>query len=399
MPRYYGNDDDIQQSNQGQELLGAGWRPLYRQLDWMFLGQLVANDPWEIVQKSLSAASTVANALGRANYAWWANILHVFSDDTRYYLDEFWDYITPAPPSPDYSYSTILSTETPITRTISRDSIPIEYVLSRLQERTVLTILDLLGQPSLITQSYLERHFYYPVTRFTTWERVRSVGTILAYWSEQQAWLQIYNSDRGRRRYTVICKDLIPLVQKATSGVAVMLSGYQSRVGKVQSYHPLTSFPDDIQGFTDRVQQSILTQPQVAVLVNGEPGTGKTAWAQAIAAEVLAPLGYVIFILDHDAVENFVPPTYLERIGLIINEADNLAQNRASRAAQGNNRTEHILSLLDGTLYQSVVDESGVQADQKLVVLMTCNTTERLDPAMLRKGRIDLTYEFTYRFV
>jgi len=113
----------------------------------------------------------------------------------------------------------------------------------------------------------------------------------------------------------------------------------------------------------------------------------------------LVPLGYVIFILDHDAVENFVPPSYLERICIIINEADNLAQDRASEAAQRSNKTEHILSLLDGTLYQSVLEESGIQAQQKLVVLMTCNTTERLDPAVLRKGRVDLMYEFSQRFV
>ncbi|NEP05085.1 MAG: AAA family ATPase, partial [Okeania sp. SIO4D6] len=101
----------------------------------------------------------------------------------------------------------------------------------------------------------------------------------------------------------------------------------------------------------------------------------------------------------HDAVENFVPPAYLEQICIIINEADNLAQDRSLQAAQTNNKTEHILSLLDGTLYQSVVDESGIYLKQKLVVLMTCNTKERLDPAILRKGRVDLMYEFTYCFV
>jgi ATP-dependent Zn protease len=98
-------------------------------------------------------------------------------------------------------------------------------------------------------------------------------------------------------------------------------------------------------------------------------------------------------------VANFVPPTYLERICIVINEADNLAQNRASEVAQYNNKTEHILGLLDGTLYQSVIDDSGIQIKQCLVVLMTCNTTERLDPAMLRKGRVDLMYEFMQRFV
>ena len=141
------------------------------------------------------------------------------------------------------------------------------------------------------------------------------------------------------------------------------------------------------------------TKNQLAVLVSGEPGTGKTAWTQAVAKEILMPLGFVIFILDHDAVENFVPPSYLERICLIINEADNLAQDRASAAAQNSSKTEHILSLLDGTLYQSVIDESGINTEQKIVVLMTCNTTERLDPAVLRKGRVDLMCEFNHRFV
>jgi ATP-dependent 26S proteasome regulatory subunit len=83
----------------------------------------------------------------------------------------------------------------------------------------------------------------------------------------------------------------------------------------------------------------------------------------------------------------------------IINEADNLAQNRATEAAQRNNKTEHILSLLDGTLYQSVVDETNSRSEQRLVVLMTCNKTERLDPAVLRKGRFELTCEVTYQYV
>jgi ATP-dependent Zn protease len=196
-----------------------------------------------------------------------------------------------------------------------------------------------------------------------------------------------------------MAKNMQPLINKATYDLAVMLSGYQSRVGKVHSQYPLLTFPQDIQNFTDIVQQTILDQNQLAVVVHGAPGTGKTAWTQSVAKEILVPLGYVIFILDHDAITNFVPPTYLEKICIIINEADNLAQDRASEVAQYNNKTEHILALLDGTLYQSVIDESGMQMQQKLVILMTCNTTERLDPAMLRKGRVDLICEFSKKFV
>ena len=397
---YFGDREDTSVNNpQAKGLLGAGWRPLSRQLDWGFLLHLVSNDTWELTHKTLNIASDLADALGRNDYAWWANTLSIFSDNTRYKLDEFWNYITPEPPFPDYRHKDVLSTEVPVAQAVSRSSIPIHSVLNRLQEITILKILDLLGRPDIITQYYLERHFYFPVDRFINWERLETIGTVYAYWSNHQVWLQIDNLDRGRRQYTIMSKQLAPLISKATYNLAVMLSGYQSRVGQIQSQFSTRTFPAEIQSFTDAVQQAVLDQYQLAVLIQGDPGTGKTAWTQAVAKEILMPLGYVIFILDHDAVENFVPPSYLERICIIINEADNLAQNRASLAAQSNSKTEHILSLLDGTLYQSVIDEAGIQAQQRLVVLMTCNTVERLDPAVLRKGRVDLTYEFTHRFV
>jgi len=397
--RDFGYPESGYNNHQSRGLLTAGWRPLNREFDWEYFRHLVSNDPWELTQKTLGFVSDIADALGRTQYSWWANIFNLFSENTRYELDEFWDYITPQPLAPDYRYKDVISTEAPIVQSVSRDRIPIDYVLNRLQEITVFKILELLSKPELITQYYLDRHFYYPVEKFTSWERVETLGSVSAYWSKFQVWLQIDNLGRSRRRYTLIAQDIAPLVNKATYNLAVMLSGYQNRIGQVHSQFPIRTFPADIQSFTDKVQQAIIDQNQLAVLVQGEPGTGKTAWTQAVAKEILMPLGYVIFILDHDAVENFIPPSYLERICIIINEADNLAQDRSMAVAQGNNKTEHILSLLDGTLYNSVIEESGVQLQQKLVVLMTCNTTERLDPAMLRKGRVDWTYEFIHRFV
>lgn len=393
------NNEGSAANNNRQNLLTSGWRPFHRDFDWRFFGQILFHDTRELTQKTINLASYYADALGRRDYSWWANFLNVASDYTRGELEKYWNYITPEPLTPDNRYKDVLSTETPITQFVSRNSIPIEYVLNRLQEITVLRVLKLLDCPDIITQYYSERDFYFPIEKFVNWERLEVINTVYAYWSKYDVWLQIDPYDRGRRQYTLMAKDLAPLINKGTYDLAVMLSGYQSRVGKVHSQFPIRSFPDDIQSFTDTLQQTILNQNQLAVLVNGEPGTGKTAWTQAVAKEILVPLGYVIFILDHDAINNFVPPTYLERICIIINEADNLAQNRAYEVAQYNNRTEHILSLLDGTLYQSVIDESGIQIKQRLVVLMTCNTTERLDPAMLRKGRVDLMYEFTQKYV
>ncbi|CEJ45916.1 AAA family ATPase [Umezakia ovalisporum] len=395
----YFRSNESTPNNNRQSLLTSGWRPFHRELDWEFLGKLLYNDTRELTQKTLNLVSNFAEILGRNNYAWWANLLNVVSDSTQYEVEKFWNYITPEPKSPDHRYKDILSTETPIVQFVSRSSIPIDYVLNRLQEIIVLRVLELLDCPDIITQCYLERDFYFPVKKFVNWERIEVINTVYAYWSKYDTWLQIESYERGKRYYTLMSTNISPLINKATYDLAVMLSGYQSRVGKVHSQYSIRTFPVDIQNFTDTVQQAVLTQNQLAVVVHGEPGTGKTVWTQAVAKEIIVPLGYVIFILDHDAIANFVPPNYLERICIIVNEADNLAQNRACEVAQYNNKTEHILSLLDGTLYQSVIDDGGIQLNQKLVVLMTCNTTERLDPAMLRKGRVDLIYEFTKRFV
>ncbi len=392
---------DFNQNNNAQNkgLLASGWRPLNRDLDVGFLANIIFNDTWNLTKRSVDFASDVADALTRRQYSWWANILNVFSDSVQYEFNELWNYITPDPASPDRRHQDVLIAQTPIVQLVSRDSIPIDYVLNRLEEITVKNILKILGKPDLITQYYWERYFYYPVDRFTSWERLEVMGYVSAYWQEHDIWVQIEPLEKGKRQYTISAKNLAPLINKATYNVAVILSGYKSRVGQINSEYPIRSFSTEIQSFTDRVQQAILEEDRVAVMVNGAPGTGKTVWTQALAKEVLMPLGYVIFILDHDAVENFVPPSYLERICLIINEADNLAKNRALESAQENNKTEHILSLLDGTLYQSVIDESGIHPQQKLVVLMTCNTTDRMDPALLRKGRIDFTYEFIHKFV
>jgi ATPase family associated with various cellular activities (AAA) len=393
--------DNFNQTNNAQSkgLLASGWRPLNRDLDIGFFANIVVNDSWSLAKRSADFLSDVADAISRKQYSWWANILNVFSDSVQYEFNELWNYITPDPAAPDRRHKDVLVAQTPIVQLVSRDSIPIEYVLNRLEEITMKNILEILGTPDLITQYYWERYFYYPPDRFTTWDRLEVLGYVSAYWKEYDIWVQVETYEKGKRQYTISAKDLAPLISKATYDVAVILSGYKSRVGKINSDYPIRSFSAEIQSFSDRVQQAILEEDRVAVLVNGAPGTGKTVWTQALAKEVLMPLGYVIFILDRDAVENFVPPSYLEKICLIINEADNLAKDRALESAQDNSTTEHILSLLDGTLYRSVIDDAGVHIEQKLVVLMTCNTTDRMDPALLRKGRVDFTYEFVHKFV
>ncbi len=274
---YFGQDNSRGNNNR-QTLLASGWRPFYRELNWEYLWQLLSNDSQELTQKTLNLTSSLTETLGRNHYAWWANLMSLTSEDTRYELEKYWNYVTPDPLTPDHRYKDVLSTETPIVQFVSRSSIPIDYLLNRLQEITVFRVLSLLDVPDLITQYYQERDFYLQAEKFNSWERLEVINTVYAYWSKYDVWLQIEPYERGRRQYTLMAKNLTPLINKSIYDLAVMLSGYQSRVGKVNTQFSVNSFPADIQNFTDDVQQAVLNQTQLAVLVHGEPGTGKTVW-------------------------------------------------------------------------------------------------------------------------
>lgn len=53
-----------------QDLLGAGWQPLHRELDWGYLFKIVQNDPKELSHKAVDLASDLADALSRNDYSW-----------------------------------------------------------------------------------------------------------------------------------------------------------------------------------------------------------------------------------------------------------------------------------------------------------------------------------------
>jgi hypothetical protein len=227
--------DNFNQNNNAQNkgLLAAGWRPLNRDLDLGFFANIVVNDTWNLAKRSADFFSDIADALSRKQYSWWANILNVFSDSVQYEFNELWNYITPDPASPERRHKDVLIAQTPIVQLVSRDSIPIEYVLNRLEEITMKNILAILGKPDLITQYYWERYFYYPPDRFTSWDRLEVLGYVSAYWKEYDIWVQVETFEKGKRQYTISARDLAPLINKATYDVAVILSGYKSRVGKI----------------------------------------------------------------------------------------------------------------------------------------------------------------------
>ena len=126
-------------------------------------------------------------------------------------------------------------------------------------------------------------------------------------------------------------------------------------------------------------------------LLCGQPGTGKTLLAKAIACEAKVPF---FFISGSDFVEMFVGvgasrvrDMFLQAKKqspciVFIDEIDAVGRNRASGNFGGNDEREQ-------TLNQLLVEMDGFQERSGIIVLAATNRPDVLDSALLRPGRFD----------
>ena len=127
------------------------------------------------------------------------------------------------------------------------------------------------------------------------------------------------------------------------------------------------------------------------VLLVGNPGTGKTLLARAVAGEANVPF---ITISGSDFVEMFVG-VGASRVRdlfdqakknkpciIFIDEIDAVGRQRGTGLGGGNDEREQ-------TLNQLLVEMDGFEANEGIIVLAATNRADVLDPALMRPGRFD----------
>ena len=126
------------------------------------------------------------------------------------------------------------------------------------------------------------------------------------------------------------------------------------------------------------------------ILLSGEPGTGKTLLARAVAGEANVPFfatsgsdfsGIIVGLGVAKIKEIFELAKRNAPCILFIDEIDTIGQSRSKHSLNDNDREQ--------TLNQLLIEMDGFANDTGIIVIAATNRPDMLDAALLRPGRFD----------
>ncbi|SFK62129.1 AAA family ATPase [Methylocapsa palsarum] len=136
---------------------------------------------------------------------------------------------------------------------------------------------------------------------------------------------------------------------------------------------------------------------KLGIILHGQPGTGKTSLIHALASDLGFDIKYIKSL--HGLGEAFMSGTKNDLF--VIEDIDTIANglNRDSpRERDGSNPFEG-LAMFGSPLHEILNSMDGMQTPDGLKFIVTTNHLDKLDPAIIRPGRIDEVIEIGPLFV
>jgi cell division protease FtsH len=197
-------------------------------------------------------------------------------------------------------------------------------------------------------------------------------------------WFLMSRMQGGGSRVMQFGKSRAKLVSKETPQVTFAdVAGVDEAVEELQEIKEFLADPGKFQAVGAKIPKG--------VLLYGQPGTGKTLLARAVAGEAGVPF---YSISGSDFVEMFVG-VGASRVRdlfdqakqnapaiIFIDEIDAVGRHRGAGLGGGHDEREQ-------TLNQMLVEMDGFDVNANVILIAATNRPDILDPALLRPGRFD----------